>query len=93
MSTPFKVDIDDVEFVFFDQQRAHERLAQVPAYASSRPGYSIAAAFREIKRMAEEVLHPVDRQGDRQGRSLDDQGNVTTPQGHRRRLAAAGRGG
>ena len=82
MSTPFKVDIDDVEFVFFDQLRAHERLAQVPAYAElDRDTY--AATFREIKRMAEEVLHPVDRQGDRQGCSLDDKGNVTTPEGYK----------
>jgi alkylation response protein AidB-like acyl-CoA dehydrogenase len=82
MSTPFKVDIDDVEFVFFDQLRAHERLAQVPAYAElDRDTY--AATFREIKRMAEEVLHPVDRQGDRQGCSLDDAGNVTTPEGYK----------
>lgn len=92
MSTPFKVDIDDVEFVFFDQLRAHERLAQVPAYAElDRDTYT--ATFREIKRMAEEVLHPVDRQGDREGCSLDDQGNVTTPSGYKdvwRHLAEGG---
>ena len=39
--------------------------------------------IREIKRMAEEVLHPVDRQGDRQGCSLDAEGNVTTPEGYK----------
>jgi alkylation response protein AidB-like acyl-CoA dehydrogenase len=92
MSTPFRVDIDDVEFVFFDQLRAHERLAQVPAYAElDRDTY--AATFREIKRMAEDVLHPVDRQGDREGCSLDDQGNVTTPTGYKdawRHLAEGG---
>jgi alkylation response protein AidB-like acyl-CoA dehydrogenase len=92
MSTPFKVDIDDLEFVFFDQLRAHERLGQLAAYADlDRDTY--AATFREIKRMAEEVLHPVDRQGDRQGCSLDDQGNVTTPDGYKevwQRLAEGG---
>ena len=92
MSTPFKVDIDDVEFVFFDQLRAHERLSQLPAYAElDRDTY--IATFREIKRMAEEVLHPVDQQGDRQGCSLDDEGNVTTPEGYKevwQRLAEGG---
>jgi alkylation response protein AidB-like acyl-CoA dehydrogenase len=91
MSTPFKVDIDDVEFVFFDQLRAHERLAEVPAYTElDKDTYS--ATFREIKRMAEEVLHPVDQKGDRQGCSLDDQGNVTTPEGYKEvwRLLAEG---
>src|SRR5690606_30204750 len=86
------VDIDDVEFVFFDQLRAHERLSQLPAYAElDRDTY--IATFREIKRMAEEVLHPVDQQGDRQGCSLDDEGNVTTPEGYKevwQRLAEGG---
>ncbi len=81
MSTPFKVDIDDVEFVFFHQLRAHERLAKTESFAElDRDTYT--ATFREIKRMAEEVLHPVDRIGDRQGCSLDDQGNVKTPDGY-----------
>ena len=92
MSTPFKVDIDDVEFVFFDQLRAHERLAQIPAYAElDRDTY--AATFREIRRVAEEVLHPVDRQGDRQGCSLDDQGNVTTPEGYKQAWRILAEGG
>ncbi|MCX4246286.1 acyl-CoA dehydrogenase [Paraliomyxa miuraensis] len=82
MSTPFRVDIDDVEFVFFEQLRAHERLSALPAFAElDRDTYT--ATFREIKRMAEEVLHPVDRIGDRQGCSLDDEGNVTTPEGYK----------
>ncbi len=82
MSTPFRVDVEDVEFVFFDQLRAHERLAEIEAYAElDRETY--AAMFREIKRMAEEVLHPVDRNGDRQGCTLDEEGNVTTPEGYK----------
>ncbi|MCA9708313.1 MAG: acyl-CoA dehydrogenase [Myxococcales bacterium] len=92
MSTPFRVDIDDVEFVFFEQLRAHERLAQVEAFGElDRDTYT--ATFREIKRMAEEVLHPVDRVGDRQGCTLDDEGNVTTPEGYKeawQRLAEGG---
>lgn len=92
MSTPFKVDIDDVEFVFFDQLRAHERLATVEDY-SELDEETYRATLREIKRMAEEVLHPVDHNGDKQGCSLDDEGNVTTPDGYReawQRLAEGG---
>ncbi|MEM7154783.1 MAG: acyl-CoA dehydrogenase [Myxococcota bacterium] len=80
MSTPFKVDIDDVEFVFFDQLKGHERLAELEPYAElDRDTY--AATFREIKRLTEEVLHPIDGPGDRQGCTLED-GKVTTPDGY-----------
>jgi len=81
MTTPFKVDIDDVEFVFFDQLRAHEQLSGLEPFAElDRDTYT--ATFREIKRLAEEVLHPVDRNGDREGCSLDGEGNVKTPEGY-----------
>ncbi len=82
MSTPFKVDLDDVEFVFFDQLRAHEHLARLTPYAElDRETYT--ATFNEIRRVAEDVLHPVDHPGDRQGCTLDDAGNVTTPKGYK----------
>ncbi|MEM9453236.1 MAG: acyl-CoA dehydrogenase [Myxococcota bacterium] len=92
MSTPFKVDIDDVEFVFFDQLRAHERLAKVEDY-SELDEETYRATLREIKRMAEEVLHPVDHNGDKQGCSLDDEGNVTTPDGYREAWQRMAEGG
>jgi alkylation response protein AidB-like acyl-CoA dehydrogenase len=82
MSTPFRVDLDDVNFLFFDQLRAHERFGQVEQYAElDRPTYE--ATFEEAARVAREVLHPINQSGDREGCTLDDEGNVTTPKGYR----------
>ncbi|MBC8067544.1 MAG: acyl-CoA dehydrogenase family protein, partial [Deltaproteobacteria bacterium] len=82
MSTPFRVDLDDLEFIFFDQLRAHERLAQFPAYAELDAD-TYRATFNEAARLSTTVLHPVNRTGDREGCKLDDSGNVTTPTGYR----------
>ncbi len=92
MSTPFKVDIDDVEFVFFHQLRADEQLAKTERYAELDKD-TYLATFREIKRMAEEVLHPVDKTGDRQGCTLDGDGNVTTPEGYQNAWQKLAEGG
>lgn len=81
MSTPFKVDIEDVEFVFFDQLRIDEHLAATAEYAElDRDTYR--ATFQEIRKMAEDVLAPLNTPGDRQGCSLDGDGNVKTPDGY-----------
>ncbi len=82
MSTPFKVDIDDLEFTFFEQLRVADRLKDTERYADiDKDTYK--QTFAEARKVAEDVLHPINGPGDRQGCSLDDQGNVTTPQGYR----------
>jgi alkylation response protein AidB-like acyl-CoA dehydrogenase len=81
MSTPFKVDIEDVEFVFFDQLRVDEHLAGTAEYGElDRDTYR--ATFQEIRKMAEDVLAPLNTPGDRQGCRLDADGNVKTPDGY-----------
>lgn len=81
MSTPFRVDVDDLNFIFFDQLEANELLAKTEAFAELDDD-TYRATFTEIERVAKEVLHPIDAPGDRQGCSLDDEGNVTTPKGY-----------
>jgi alkylation response protein AidB-like acyl-CoA dehydrogenase len=92
MSTPFRVDLDDVNFLFFDQLRADERLGQTEPYAElDRQTYE--ATFEEAARLAREVLHPINQPGDREGCKLDDEGNVTTPNGYKdawKRMAEGG---
>ncbi len=92
MSTPFKVDFDDVEFLFFDQLRVPETLASTEPYGElDRDTYH--ATLKEAARVAEEVLAPINRPGDREGCKLDDAGNVTTPTGYKdawKQMAAGG---
>ncbi len=92
MSTPFRVDLEDLEFIFFEQLRAHERLAQFEPYAGLDAD-TYKATFAEAARMATTVLAPINRVGDREGCKLDGDGNVTTPTGYRaawRQMAEGG---
>ncbi len=82
MSTPFTVDLDDLDFIFFEQLRAHERLASYAPYADLDAD-TYRATFAEAARLATGVLHPINRTGDREGCKLDGEGNVTTPKGYR----------
>lgn len=81
MSTPFRVDLDDVQFIFFDQLKADQLLGATEAYGEL-DGDTYRTTFAEIERVAKEVLHPINAPGDREGCSLDSEGNVTTPKGY-----------
>jgi len=92
MSTPFRVDLADLEFIFFDQLAAADRLAKFEPYRELDAD-TYRATFNEAARMATTVLHPINRVGDREGCKLDDAGNVTTPTGYRaawRQMAEGG---
>lgn len=67
MSThSFPVDLRDLHFVLFDQLAAHEQLAAIPRYADlDREVYE--ATLEEGKRLATEVLAPINAPGDRAG--------------------------
>lgn len=78
----FHVDLSDLHFVLFDQHEADRRLAALPRYADlDRDVYE--ATLAEGKRLAEEVLAPINAPGDREGCHLDDDGNVRTPAGYK----------
>jgi len=81
MSTPFRVDLEDVQFVFFDQLKADQILGKTETYADLDAD-TYRATLTEIERVAKDVLHPINAPGDRQGCTLDGDGNVTTPDGY-----------
>ncbi len=92
MSTPFRVDVEDLHFVLFDQLKADRELAKIEAYAElDRDVYE--ATIEEAHKIAREVLHPINRPGDRQGCTLDAAGNVTTPKGYKKAWKAMADGG
>ncbi len=92
MSTPFKVDIDDMEFVFFDQLKVADKLGATQQYADIDVD-TYKQTFAEAKKLAEDVLSPINAVGDRTGCTLDDAGNVTTPEGFQGAWTALAEGG
>jgi alkylation response protein AidB-like acyl-CoA dehydrogenase len=77
-ATHYKVDVEDIRFVLFDQLEIHTALKDFPRYSGfDRDIYE--ATLDEARRIAEDVLGPANRPSDRQGIKLDGEGNVTTP--------------
>lgn len=82
MSTPFTVDLADLEFILFEQLKIHEVLGATEAYGSlDRDTY--VATLREASRIALDVLAPINAPGDRHGCTLEGEGVVKTPPGYR----------
>ncbi len=79
-STQFTVDLEDYKFILFDQLEFGDELAKVDRYQDwdTDTCWSI---IEQADQLAREVLFPINGPGDRQGCTLDDQGNVTTPEG------------
>jgi len=78
----YTIDLEDIRFVLFDQLKVHEDLGDIEAYEDfDRDVYE--ATLEEAQRIATEVLAPINGPGDRQGCSLDGDGNVTTPEGYK----------
>ncbi len=91
-STSFAVDLNDIHFVLFDQLAMDQELGRHGRYAElDREVYE--ATLTETKRLAEEVLGPVNRSGDREGCKLDGDGNVTTPSGYKEAWKILAEGG
>ena len=82
-STAFTFDTEDLSFTLFEQLRVHERLVECPRYAEfDRDTYE--TTIQEAYKFAREVVAPLNQNGDRQGCTLDSEGNVTTPKGYKR---------
>ena len=81
-ATQFTADLEDIRFVLFDQLNIDEKLVALPKFADfDRELYD--ATLQEALRISQEVLHPINGPGDRQGCRLDGEGNVTTPDGYK----------
>lgn len=92
MSTPFKVDLEDLEFTFFQQLRVAEKLGATEKYKEIDED-TYRTTLAEAAKLAENVLHPINGPGDREGCKLDGEGNVTTPKGYGDAWRAMAEGG
>ncbi|HVI04037.1 MAG TPA: acyl-CoA dehydrogenase [Enhygromyxa sp.] len=91
-STAFTFDTEDVFFTYFDQLRIHEQLGATQKYGEfDRDTYE--ATVQEAYKFAREVIAPLNANGDRQGCSLDADGNVTLPDGYKQAWEAMREGG
>ncbi|MFT7519324.1 MAG: alkylation response protein AidB-like acyl-CoA dehydrogenase [Kiritimatiellia bacterium] len=79
-STQFTADLQDMKFVLFDQLNIDQAFSGVARFEDfDQETYE--ATIEEAARVATEVLGPINGPGDRQGCRVDDEGNVTTPDG------------
>ncbi|MCO4744344.1 MAG: acyl-CoA dehydrogenase [Proteobacteria bacterium] len=91
-STQFSVDLEDVKFVLFDQLDIDTDLTKFSSYEDfDKDLYD--TMIDEAARVATEVLAPLNGPGDRQGCSLDGEGNVTTPDGYQKAWNVQAEGG
>lgn len=89
---PFAVDLEDIRFVLFEQLAVHEEYAAIPSYAGfDRQVYE--ATLEEAARIATEVLAPINVTGDREGCTLDADGNVRTATGYKEAWKTVSEGG
>src|SRR6185436_15845168 len=91
-ATAFKADMEDIRFVLLDQLDIDATLRGMTKYAEfDQPTYE--AMIEEARRVAEEVLAPINRAADRAGIRFDGKGNVTTPPGFKEAWQALAAGG
>ena len=80
--TEFHGDLADLQFVLFDQLSVDRRLGALARYAEYDRGVC-EATLVEAKRLAEQILAPLNAVGDREGCRFDGAGNVATPAGYK----------
>lgn len=91
-STQFTVDLEDVKFVLFDQLDIDTILKTFSPYEDfDQDLYD--TMLDEASRVATEVIAPLNGPGDRQGCTLDDKGNITTPDGYKHAWTVQAEGG
>ena len=87
----YKAAIDDIKFAYFDLHDVPSLLKG--AFAEELLDPDLAdATFRELGKLCENTLAPLNRVGDEQGCKLED-GNVTTPPGFADAFTAFSEGG
>jgi len=87
----YKAPVDDVVFLLRDVFHI-ERYNNLPGFADASPDL-IEAVLGEAAKLAEEVLTPLNRIGDREGCKRHNDGSVTTPTGFKQAFKQYADGG
>jgi alkylation response protein AidB-like acyl-CoA dehydrogenase len=91
-ATSFRANMQDIRFILFDQLDIDTHYQRIEKFAGfDHDTYD--ATLEEARRVAEEVLEPVNKRGDREGVKLDGNGNVTTPTGYKEAWSVVTQGG
>jgi len=88
----YDIDLEDLHFILFDQLDVDQELKVIPRYAEFDQAV-YEATLAEARRIAVEVLAPINRSGDQQGCRLDADGNVVTPDGYKEAWKTVAEGG
>ena len=75
----YKAPVDDVLFLLNDVL-GYERYSNLAGFADAPPDM-VGAILAEAAKFCEEVVQPLNQQGDRQGCTRHEDGSVTTPDG------------
>ncbi len=81
-ATQFTVDMKDITFTLFDLLDVDSELSRFARFSDFDQA-TYEGILQEAEKIATEVLAPVNGPGDRQGCSLDGDGNVSTPDGYK----------
>ena len=91
-STAYTYDTEDLFFCLFDQLEADTKLAETEKFADlDRDLYK--TTVEESYKFARDVIAPLNGPGDRFGCKLDEEGNVTTPEGYKNAWEKMAEGG
>jgi alkylation response protein AidB-like acyl-CoA dehydrogenase len=77
----YKAPVEDVQFLLNDVFHI-ERYGNLPGFSDASPDV-VAAILEEAAKLTEQVLAPLNRSGDMEGCTRQQDGSVTTPQGFR----------
>ncbi len=91
-ATEYTIDLRDIRFVLFEQLKVDAALKEVPRYADfDRDLYD--TMIDSAADVAQTVLAPLNKVGDRVGCKFDGNGNVTTPPGFKEAYNAVAQAG
>jgi len=89
--TSYAAPVQDMQFVLNDVLQI-SKYSNLPGFADASEDI-VAAILEEGAKLAENVLHPFNQSGDRQGCTRHDDGSVTTPEGFKEAYDAYRQGG